>query len=164
MASLSRRLHHCKDRVVQKKEPCVPLFGDSAGHPKIGCVHREGFQEIPGDERMGICPVRVRCGVRYLHTGRKRQFIWKETLPSVPYAREGKRLRLHSVSDEENRRARIGTLTRNCTRHVPELRIKGILGGARCRLSSDGQRQCGRADAVRTANVLAGAWWARLRG
>jgi hypothetical protein len=34
-----------------------PLFGDGAGHPKIGCVHQEGFQEIPGDEGMGICPV-----------------------------------------------------------------------------------------------------------
>src|SRR5208283_5337053 len=36
-----------------KKEPCVPLFCGGAGHPKIGFVHREGFQEIPGHEWMG---------------------------------------------------------------------------------------------------------------
>ena len=55
--AFSRRLHHCKDRVVQEKEPCVPLFGDGPRHPKIGFVHREEFQEIPGYEWMGICAV-----------------------------------------------------------------------------------------------------------
>jgi hypothetical protein len=43
-----------KDRVIQKKEPCVPLFWGGAGHPKIGFFDREGFQEIPGHEWMGI--------------------------------------------------------------------------------------------------------------
>jgi hypothetical protein len=32
----------------QKKDPCVTLFCGGAGHPEIGFVHREGFQEIPG--------------------------------------------------------------------------------------------------------------------
>jgi len=41
----------------KKKERCVPLFCGGAGHPKIGFVHREGFQEISGHQWMGICPV-----------------------------------------------------------------------------------------------------------
>ncbi len=40
-----------------QKGSFVPLFCGGAGHPKIGFVHREGFQEIPGHERMGMCPV-----------------------------------------------------------------------------------------------------------
>ena len=40
-----------------KKSAEVPLFRDGAGHPEIGFVHREGFQEIPDHGRMGICPV-----------------------------------------------------------------------------------------------------------
>jgi len=43
----------------KKKEPCVPLFCGSPGYPEIGFVHPEGFQEIPGHEWLGICPVSV---------------------------------------------------------------------------------------------------------
>lgn len=57
--AFSRWLHDCKDRVGQEKEPSVPLFCGGAGHAKIGFVHREGFQAIPGHEWMGICPVFV---------------------------------------------------------------------------------------------------------
>jgi hypothetical protein len=41
----------------QKKKPEVPLLRDDPGHPEIGFVHRKRYQEISGDERMGICPV-----------------------------------------------------------------------------------------------------------
>jgi Cytochrome P460 len=38
----------------KKKNPVSPYFRGAAGHPKIGLVHREGFQEIPGHEWVGI--------------------------------------------------------------------------------------------------------------
>jgi hypothetical protein len=50
-------LHDCEDRVVAKEEYRVPLLRGGAGHAENGVVHREGFQEIPGHGRMGICTV-----------------------------------------------------------------------------------------------------------
>jgi hypothetical protein len=52
----SRRIQDREDRVVPK-ESRVSLFRDGAGHAENGCVHREGFHEIPEHARMGICPV-----------------------------------------------------------------------------------------------------------
>ena len=56
---VSRRLQDREDRVDGEEERRVPLFRDGAGHPEIGFVHREGFQEIPEHRRMGICPVSI---------------------------------------------------------------------------------------------------------
>ena len=38
----------------QERILCPPIWG--GGHPKIGSVHREGFQETPTDEWMGMRP------------------------------------------------------------------------------------------------------------
>ena len=49
--AVSRRLQNRKVQVVQENESCVPLRGDGAGHPEIGCVHRKDskrFAETSG--------------------------------------------------------------------------------------------------------------------
>src|SRR4249920_653697 len=79
---------------------------------------------------MGICRVRLRRRVRYVQArhhswhaaARERREVWVR----VPYESEDERLRVYGVREAVNRRARIGTLTGNCTRHVPKLCIKGL--------------------------------------
>ena len=55
--AFSRRLPDCEDHVVQKGEHRVSLSGGSARQAANSRLHREGFQEIPGHEWMGICAV-----------------------------------------------------------------------------------------------------------
>jgi hypothetical protein len=50
-----------------EKESEVILFRDGTGHPEIGFVHRKGYQQIPGHERMGIRPVSLWRRVRHVY-------------------------------------------------------------------------------------------------
>ena len=110
-------------------------FGyDGAGQPSERGLHGEGQQEVRGQRRMGICRVRLRRRVRYVQA---RHRSWhaaagerRQVRVRVPHESEDERLRFYGVREAVNRRARIGTPTGNCTRHVPELCIKGISGGS----------------------------------
>ena len=56
--------------------------------------------EIPGIERMGICPVLVSFTVCYLHTLRERQLIREYRLLPVPHNCKGTRLHFHGIPAE----------------------------------------------------------------
>ena len=45
-----------------KRNTVSPLFREHPGHPENGCLHRQGYTEIPEHARMGICPVGIRSG------------------------------------------------------------------------------------------------------
>ena len=96
--ALSRRVHHRKDRLVRKTEPCLPS-GLRTGCSQEGRVHREGHEAISRHQRLGICAVRLRCKDRDVHA------LWKGRrlcagMLSVSHHREGEGLHIHRVSPE----------------------------------------------------------------
>ena len=79
---------------------------DGAGHPAQRGLHGEGRKEIRGQRRMGICRVRLRRAVRYVHA---RHVGWhaaagerRQVRVRMPHVGEGDGLRFHGVRQAMN--------------------------------------------------------------